>query len=135
MRESEGEVTLTEPERKRMTEASMGGSLSWLERSDGHRTGQRFDMKKMGVYILRCANGRFYVGSTDDVERRLREHAAGNVKATRHIRPIELAYFHPCDILTRARQLERGLKAKKSRKIIERIVVEQRMAWAASSVG
>ncbi len=29
------------------------------------------------VYMLRCADGSFYVGHTDDLERRLAEHHSG----------------------------------------------------------
>ncbi|WP_170854208.1 GIY-YIG nuclease family protein, partial [Microlunatus flavus] len=32
------------------------------------------------VYLLRCSDGSFYVGSTRDLEQRLTEHALGVVK-------------------------------------------------------
>jgi len=45
------------------------------------------------MYILRCADGTYYVGSTRNLERRLSEHAAdeGAIYA-KHRRPVELVY-------------------------------------------
>jgi putative endonuclease len=45
------------------------------------------------VYILRCADGTFYTGVTNDLERRLAAHASG--KASRYTRcrlPVCVAY-------------------------------------------
>ncbi len=43
------------------------------------------------VYMLRCADGTLYVGSTVDLERRLAQHQAGEGAAyTRRRRPVEL---------------------------------------------
>ncbi|TKB47695.1 GIY-YIG nuclease family protein [Thalassotalea mangrovi] len=47
------------------------------------------------VYILRCADKSLYTGITIDVEKRLQEHNADNVKGakyTRARRPVELVY-------------------------------------------
>ncbi|WP_349426405.1 GIY-YIG nuclease family protein [Microbacterium sp. LWS13-1.2] len=45
------------------------------------------------VYILRCADGTFYVGSTVDLTRRLETHNAGMGSAyTRRRLPVELAW-------------------------------------------
>ena len=46
------------------------------------------------VYLLRCRDGSLYTGAAVDVDRRLREHAAG--KASRYTRsrlPVELAWW------------------------------------------
>ena len=45
------------------------------------------------MYILECADGSFYVGSTTDLERRLWEHNEGiGSKYTARRRPVKLAY-------------------------------------------
>ncbi|MBW1640257.1 GIY-YIG nuclease family protein [Microbacterium resistens] len=45
------------------------------------------------TYILRCADGTFYVGSTTDLDRRLAQHAAGEGSAyTRRRLPVALAW-------------------------------------------
>ncbi len=46
------------------------------------------------VYILRSAKDKkLYVGSTDDLRRRLREHEAGQCKSTAYRRPLELEAY------------------------------------------
>ncbi|MCX6399121.1 MAG: GIY-YIG nuclease family protein [Propionibacteriales bacterium] len=45
------------------------------------------------TYLLRCADGSFYVGSTWDLERRVAEHNEGLGAAyTRRRRPVELVW-------------------------------------------
>ncbi|AWW30749.1 GIY-YIG nuclease family protein [Echinicola strongylocentroti] len=46
------------------------------------------------MYILACANGAFYTGSTVDLGKRLAEHQAGfGANFTRKYLPVELVYF------------------------------------------
>ena len=46
------------------------------------------------TYILKCADGSLYCGSTKDVERRLASHNAGTAsKYTRTRRPVELVWY------------------------------------------
>ena len=46
------------------------------------------------VYILKCSDGSYYTGSTNDLERRLEEHQAGlGANYTRDRLPVELVYF------------------------------------------
>jgi putative endonuclease len=50
------------------------------------------------VYIVRCRDGSFYVGVTDDLERRLKAHNAGIAsRYTRSRRPVELWYHECCE--------------------------------------
>ncbi len=43
--------------------------------------------------MLRCADGKFYTGHTDDLERRMAEHGSGGYcKFTSVRRPLELAW-------------------------------------------
>jgi putative endonuclease len=70
------------------------------------------------VYILRCADGSLYVGSTDDLARRLRRHNEGRAATfTAERRPVTLAYSeqHPSRVTARRReaQLKRWTTAKK----------------------
>ena len=44
-----------------------------------------------GVYILRCADGFYYTGHTDALEKRLAEHSDGAVPGYTHDRrPLSL---------------------------------------------
>lgn len=46
------------------------------------------------MYILRCSNGCFYTGSTINIDKRLKEHQAGEGSnyTKKHI-PVELVYY------------------------------------------
>jgi putative endonuclease len=45
------------------------------------------------VYILRCHDGSFYTGHTDDLDKRLAEHQRGlGADWTRRRRPVELVW-------------------------------------------
>ena len=79
-------------------------------------------MNKIGVYILKCSNDRFYVGSTNDIERRIAEHNCGKSKATKYLLPLELVKFIECISLVEARKLEYSIKKQKSRKYIETLI-------------
>jgi len=46
------------------------------------------------VYILRCSDGTFYTGYTNNLEKRLKVHNSGKgAKYTRCRLPVELVYF------------------------------------------
>ncbi len=46
------------------------------------------------VYLLFSdKDSKFYTGSTNDLKRRLQEHNVGNVKSTKHRRPLKLIYY------------------------------------------
>jgi predicted GIY-YIG superfamily endonuclease len=70
------------------------------------------------VYILRCADGTFYVGHTDDLELRLIAHNEGRgATHTRSRRPVVMAYseLHASllSAVQRERQIKRWTRAKK----------------------
>lgn len=53
-------------------------------------------MSENFTYILRCADGTYYTGWTNNLEKRLAAHNAGTAsKYTRSRRPVELVY-HEC---------------------------------------
>ena len=63
------------------------------------------------VYLLRCADDSFYVGSARDLEPRLAEHAAGAVKGfTARHRPVELVWALETERMDDAAELERQIK-------------------------
>ncbi len=87
-------------------------------------------MDGIGVYILRCSDNRFYIGSTDSIERRLEEHELGMVRSTQRKLPVTLALFFPCVTLFKARSIEYRLKRMKSHVLLERMVSEQTIKFA-----
>lgn len=65
-----------------------------------------------GVYILRCSDGTLYTGVTNDIDRRLREHAAGRAsRYTRSRRPLQLVYAEEAAGYAAALRRERAIKA------------------------
>jgi len=49
------------------------------------------------LYILRCKDGSFYTGVTNNVERRLKMHSAGKAsRYTRVRRPVQLIFQETC---------------------------------------
>lgn len=63
------------------------------------------------VYILRSVrDGEMYVGSTNDLERRLREHNQGMCHSTPHRRPLQLEAYVAVREEATARALEKYFK-------------------------
>ena len=68
------------------------------------------------VYILRCNDGRYYYGSTNDLSRRLKSHRTGQVRSTNGRRPLELVYFEELETPEQARQREHSFKRGRTRR-------------------
>ncbi len=64
------------------------------------------------VYILRCADGKYYVGVTNDVDRRFAEHQEGYDPAgfTYSRRPVELVLVEWYQYIQHAIEREKQLK-------------------------
>lgn len=78
---------------------------------------------KCFVYIIQSIKtGEYYVGSAEDIERRLLQHNAGNVLATKHKRPYELVFSQEFDNTQAARKAEMRIKSWRRRDFIEKIV-------------
>jgi predicted GIY-YIG superfamily endonuclease len=71
------------------------------------------------VYILRCGDGSFYVGHSQNVEARVRAHAEGAASVhTKGRGPLTIVYQEPHATeraaVARERQLKRWTHAKKA---------------------
>ncbi|MFH0803709.1 MAG: GIY-YIG nuclease family protein [Candidatus Tagabacteria bacterium] len=87
-------------------------------------------MEQIGVYILQSEkNKRYYIGSTNNITRRLEEHNSGKVSSTRNIGPLVLRCFISCKDLTEAKKSEFRLKQYKRRDIIEKIIKDSIFPW------
>ena len=63
------------------------------------------------LYMLRCADGSYYVGHTDDLQKRIAQHQLGLLGGyTARRRPVELVFS--CELSTREQALERELQLK-----------------------
>jgi len=64
------------------------------------------------VYLLRSQkNCSFYIGFTNNVERRLKEHNAGLVGYTKKFSPWKLIYYESFLALDDAKRREKALKS------------------------
>jgi len=67
------------------------------------------------VYILQSASGKFYIGSTDNLSRRLLHHQAGYSPSTKRLGlPVKLVISKNYTSLSEARCVERLLKSWKN---------------------
>ncbi len=75
------------------------------------------------MYILRSASsGRFYVGHTENLSKRLSEHNAQRTVSIRNRGPWEVAYTEEFPTRAEASRRERQVKGMKSHTWIERFV-------------
>ncbi|MFA6160407.1 MAG: GIY-YIG nuclease family protein [Parcubacteria group bacterium] len=66
------------------------------------------------VYILKSTkDNKFYIGQTNNLEKRLLRHNSGKVTATRNRRPFVLAYKETYASRAEAMQREKYLKSLK----------------------
>jgi len=65
------------------------------------------------VYILKSKkDNNFYIGSTNDLKRRINEHNAGLVFSTKSRVPFELVYYEAYKSESDARRREKNLKLR-----------------------
>ena len=61
----------------------------------------------------------YYVGSTNDITRRINEHQCGKNKSTKNKRPVTLLHVQQFNSLSYARTVELWIKQQKSTRIVE----------------
>jgi putative endonuclease len=63
------------------------------------------------MYILRCRDGSYYVGSTRNIDVRLRQHQEGDgAEYSKRRRPVELVYCLPCESIVQAFWFEKKVQ-------------------------
>ena len=85
------------------------------------------------VYILQGTGNRFwYVGSTNDLERRMIEHRDGQCHSTKAHRPLELVSYIAVQSEYQARSLEKYFKTGSGKAILKvRILNNEDLAKSA----
>ena len=75
------------------------------------------------VYVLLSTKDqKRYIGSTNDLQRRLDQHQKGQVFSTKNRRPINLIYSEEYDTESKARQREKYFKTHKGYTELQRIL-------------
>ena len=87
------------------------------------------DLNKVFVYVIRSeVDGRFYVGMTGDLERRLKEHNSGKTRSTKGYRPWKLIFTEEYETSIEARAREKYLKSGVGKEFIKE-------RWTRSTTG
>ncbi len=77
------------------------------------------------LYILRSeTTNQYYVGSTGDISKRVKEHNTGKSVYTKNKGPWTLMYQETYNTLGEARRREKQIKAWKKRAAIERLITK-----------
>ena len=90
------------------------------------------------VYILENAAGRFYIGQTDDLGRRIAEHndpAGGRSKYTVKNGPWRLVWSESHATRSEAMQREKFIKSRKSAAWIRQYLLQLRIHIASATGG
>ncbi len=77
------------------------------------------------LYILETEGNRYYIGSTNNIERRLFEHRLGKTKSLRYLLPIKLVFSQKYNSIRVAKKIELKLKKYKNKSIIQRIIEDK----------
>jgi putative endonuclease len=78
------------------------------------------------MYMLRCSNGSYYTGSTNNLDLRLAQHQSGEgANYTKKYAPVELVFFEEFDRIDlafyREKQIQKWSRAKKEALISGRL--------------
>ncbi|TSA49352.1 MAG: hypothetical protein D4R43_03990, partial [Sphingobacteriales bacterium] len=87
------------------------------------------------MYVLKCSNGSFYVGQTNDMERRMKEHKNGQISWTSKYLPVELIHWEFFYTREEAVDREQKLKTGFGRKWLKDNFEKGKLAKAARQTG
>ncbi len=74
------------------------------------------------VYVLELSDGRYYIGQTNDISKRLYRHNSGQSKYTSKFLPATLLYQEEYVTRSEAVRREKYLKSLKSRQALREII-------------
>jgi putative endonuclease len=75
------------------------------------------------VYILESIkDGRYYIGSTANLENRLKHHQGGFTPSTKRFGDVKLIFSQKVDFLREARYIEKRLKKLHRKDYLQKII-------------
>lgn len=106
----------------RPTRKTSPGRLALLGKRAGLRSRcGRVDMRVMYyTYVLISKKDKkLYIGYTDDLRKRFKEHLEGKVNSTKSRRPFELVYYEACTNKNKSIKREKYFKTGFGRKFLK----------------
>ena len=86
---------------------------------------QKDSSKLFFVYALKSvARNYIYVGLTDNLERRIKQHNDGKSKTTKAYSPFVLIYSEVCDTRVAARKREVYLKSGVGKSFLKKLIIQ-----------
>ena len=90
------------------------------------------------VYILRCSDGSYYTGHTDNLEKRMAEHQSGECGGYTMTRlPVQLLWSQDCttreEALAAEQQIKGWSRKKKEAMMCGDWKAVQQIAWGTSN--
>jgi adenine-specific DNA methylase len=83
---------------------------------------------KFFIYVLKCSDDSFYIGQTEDIPRRLKQHEASEVSWTSKHLPVEIIHWEEYESRDAAVNREHDLKTGFGRKWLKREYEAGRLA-------
>ncbi|MDA3861517.1 MAG: GIY-YIG nuclease family protein [Melioribacteraceae bacterium] len=77
--------------------------------------------KQLRICLISSKDKKRYIGLTNNLERRIKEHNCGKVKSTKHRVPFELVYFENFESRNEAALREKFFKSGKGREFLKKI--------------
>jgi putative endonuclease len=74
------------------------------------------------LYVLTLCNGKYYIGSTENLERRFLEHKNGLSPYTKYYLPVQLIFMQEYKTKFEASKAEHWLKKQKDHSFITRVI-------------
>jgi putative endonuclease len=86
------------------------------------------------VYIIKSLkDGRNYIGSTSNFQRRFADHNTGKVKSTKNRLPFELIYTEHYETKTEALKREKQIKSYKGGEAMKKLLMNNKENSSALS--
>lgn len=78
------------------------------------------------LYILKnTVTDRYYIGSTNNLDRKIKQHRSGSTRTTKVLKTYKLVYFEKFSNIIHARIREKKLKSYKSKRYSEWLINNQ----------
>jgi predicted GIY-YIG superfamily endonuclease len=81
------------------------------------------------LYILQCAQGKYYTGITNNLARRIHEHSSGHSGWTSHNLPISVIHTEQFNSRSEARKQEVKIKKRGAFRYMLGLALKSKFHW------